>query len=145
MVLLICPGGYLSEIENQNHNHFFPLEVKGKNLRSFLMEKYSNHISDISLIKIDAEGYDKEIIKTISDILTAQKPILMVECYKKLNFEEREDLFIVLEELNYKLYMLHDFESLHELKRIHREQMHLTKHFEILAIHEKSKINPIND
>ena len=140
-----CNGGYLSEIENQNHNHFFPLDVKGKNLNTFLKDKYSNRISEISLIKIDAEGYDKEIIKTISDILKGQKPILMVECYKKLNFDEREELYNVLEELNYRLYMLNDFESLHELKRIDHKQMHLTKHFEILAIHKMSMTNPITD
>lgn len=136
-----CNGGYLSEIENKSHNHYYPLDVKGKNLNSFLEINYSHKIADISLIKIDAEGYDKEIIKTISKIIREQKPVLMVECYKKLNFDEREELFDVLEKLNYTLYRLHDFESLKGLKNIGRKQMHLTKHFEILALHEESELN----
>ena len=65
----------------------------------------------------------------------------MVECYKKLNFDEREELFDVLEKLNYTLYRLLDFESLKGLKNIDRKQMHLTKHFEILALHEESELN----
>jgi len=136
-----CNGGYLSEIENKNHNHFYPLDVKGKNLSLFLENNYADKIADISLIKIDAEGYDKEIIKTISKIIRGQKPVLMVECYKKLNFDEREELFDVLEKLNYTLYRLLDFESLKGLKNIDRKQMHLTKHFEILALHEESELN----
>ena len=140
-----CNGGYLSEIENKNHNHFFPLDVKGKNLNSFLKEKYLSKIDKISLIKIDAEGYDKEIIKTISDILTIQRPVLMVECYKKLNFDEREELFDVLHKKNYILYRIHDFETLSELKIITREDMHHTKHFEILALHNESELNLFNN
>ncbi len=139
-----CNGGYLSEIENKNHNHYYPLDVKGKNLSSFLEANYSNQIANLSLIKIDAEGYDKEIIKTISKIIKEQKPVLMVECYKKLNFTEREELFDVLEKLDYKLYRLNDFESLNDLKNINRKEMHLTKHFEILALHIESELNLVD-
>ena len=139
-----CNGGYLSEIENKNHNHYYPLDVKGKNLSSFLEANYSNQIANLSLIKIDAEGYDKEIIKTISKIIKEQKPVLMVECYKKLNFTEREELFDVLEKLDYKLYRLNDFESINDLKNINRKEMHLTKHFEILALHIESELNLVD-
>ena len=136
-----CNGGYLSEIENKNHNHYYPLDVKGKNLSSFLEANYSSQIAHISLIKIDAEGYDKEIIKTISKLINEQKPVLMVECYKKLSFTEREELFDSLDKLDYKLYRLYDFETLNDLKSIDREDMHLTKHFEILALHKESDLN----
>lgn len=138
-----CNGGYLSEIENKNHNHFFPLDVKGKNLNTFLIENYANRIEHIALIKIDAEGYDKEIIKTIPEILKEQRPVLMVECYKKLNFSEREELYDVLVNKNYNLYRLMDFESLHELKIINREDMHLVKHFEILALHNQNPLSKL--
>ncbi len=133
-----CNGGYLSEIETKDHNHFYQLEVKGKNLHNFLEDKYSNKILNISLIKIDAEGYDKEILKTIPEILNNQKPVLMVECYKKLNFSEREELFDVLSNHDYTLYRLHNFEELEELNMITREDMHKEKHFEILALHEEN-------
>ena len=68
----------------------------------------------------------------------------MVECYKKLSFTEREELFDILEELDYKLYRLHDFESLNDLKSIDRKEMHLTKHFEILALHIESDLNLVD-
>ncbi len=131
-----CNGGYLSEIETKNHNHFYQLDVKGKNLQQFLENKYTNRISEIALIKIDAEGYDKEILKTISGILIEQRPVLMVECYKRLNSSEREELFDILEKHQYTLYMLPNFNSLEKLSRLERIDMHKVKHFEILALHQ---------
>jgi len=130
-----CNGGFLSQIENSAHKHNYELEVVGNNLQNYLQENHLDRLKNCSLVKIDAEGYDKEILKTIPEILNNYKPALMVECYKKLNQKERDELFDVLEGFNYDLFYLEDFEAKNELRKILKENMNDEKHFEILGLH----------
>ncbi len=134
-----CNGGFLSEINNQNHKHDFTLEVVGKNLQDYLMKNHSEDLKRLDLIKIDAEGYDKEILKTIPTILETYQPNLMIECYKRLEKEEREELFDLVDGYGYQLYFLENFELFDHLKKIERPAMHDQKHFEILAIHRSKE------
>lgn len=131
-----CNGGFLSEIQNQKHNHNYELEVHGKNLQDFLYANYADRLDKLDLIKIDAEGYDKEILKTIPKILATYKPNLMIECYKKLTPAERNELFDITAECGYTLYYLENFEEGGLKVEITREQMNDKKHFEMLAIHK---------
>lgn len=131
-----CNGGLLSNIENNNHKHNYTLDVVGKNLQDYLKKNHSDKLEQLSLIKVDAEGYDKEILKTIPEILKSYKPALMIECYKLLNEEERKELFSILDNQGYQLFFLENFEMFDELKRIELSNMMDEKHFEILALHE---------
>ncbi|MEL6275313.1 MAG: FkbM family methyltransferase, partial [Bacteroidota bacterium] len=88
-----CNGGYLEKIKNQRHNHNYTLEVEGINLQDYLLKEYPSELERLSLIKVDAEGYDKEILKTLPDIISQYQPTILVECYKRLNKEERIDLY----------------------------------------------------
>lgn len=88
----------------------------------------------LELIKIDAEGYDRAILQTIPDILTAYKPNLLVECYKRLNKEERHSLFDLITGYGYELFYLENFESDGAKKKIERKDMTLMQHFDMLAI-----------
>jgi hypothetical protein len=93
---------------------------------------------------VDAEGYDKEILKTMPEIINTYKPALLIECYKRLNKEERAELFEIVNGHDYQLYYLENFEnfqSFEELKEIQLENMTDKKHFEMLAL-PKSK-NPV--
>ena len=60
--------------------------------------------SELSLIKIDAEGHDKDILKTIKNIISSHKPILITEIYNGLNSNEITDLLDVIHSLGYKAY-----------------------------------------
>lgn len=132
-----CNGGFLSEIQNQKHNHNYELEVRGKNLQDFLYANYADRLDKLDLIKIDAEGYDKEILKTIPKILATYKPNLMIECYKKLTPAERIELFNITADCGYTLFYLENFEEGGLKVEITREQMNDKKHFEMLAIHKE--------
>ncbi len=129
-----CNGGFLSSIATKKHHHNYTLNVEGVNLQQYLFEHYAEDLPRLQLIKIDAEGYDKEILKTLPTILREYKPKLMVECYKKLNDEERFELFDLLSHERYTLYYLENFEEKGQRQRILREDMLKKRHFEILAL-----------
>lgn len=130
-----CNGGYLSQIEKQRHGHAYTLKVRGINLQRLLQQQYSEYLPKLDLLKIDAEGYDKEILKTIPDILKNYRPNLMVECYKRLNHAERAELYEVITQHGYDLFRLDNFEDNGARIPVRKENMNDEKHFEILAIH----------
>lgn len=136
-----CNGGFLSQIRSKRHKHNFVLDVEGKNLQKFLNEEYGDCLSKLDLIKIDTEGYDKEIIKQMYQIIDKYKPNLMIECYKRLTVDERNELFDVVNSLDYNLYCLENFENFNKLKIIEKKNMFDRKHFEMLAIHKSKSID----
>ncbi|NNE28786.1 MAG: hypothetical protein HKN16_04090, partial [Saprospiraceae bacterium] len=140
-----CNGGFLSQIEKQKHGHNYTLEVEGKNLQDFLLTNYKTDLDKLCLIKVDAEGYDKEILKTIPKILSDYQPNLMVECYKRLNRAERYELFDVIKDQGYNLFYLENFEVQKDLKLLNRENMMDHKHFEILALPEMNAYGKSGD
>lgn len=131
-----CNGGYLSRISNKRHGHNYELQVSGINLERYLMKHYENDLERLSLIKIDAEGYDKEIIKSMPNIIDKYKPNLLIECFKKLNKTERSDLFDTIADHGYTLYAVEDFTSIENIIRLGKKDILGKKQIEILAMAE---------
>lgn len=127
-------GGFLSEIHVKNHHHNYTLNVTGKNLQNYLFNNFSKELERLELIKVDAEGYDKEILKTIPEILKRYKPNLMVECYKRLDQAERFELFDIIHGHGYTLYYLENFEESGNKIPVERGNMMDRKHFEMMAL-----------
>jgi FkbM family methyltransferase len=128
-----CNGGFFQKIKNQKHGHKYTLEVAGKNFEKFMDENYAEWLPKLSMIKVDAEGYDKEILKSIINILKAFKPVILSECNKHLLPEERFELYTLLHDIGYKISMVPNFEvsTLEPLER--KEDMLKWKHFDIVA------------
>lgn len=130
-----CNGGYFQSLQNQKHGHSHVLRVQGKNLEKYLKESYGNILSKLCLIKIDAEGYDKEIIKSLKNLIVTYKPHIISECNKNLTEEERDDLFSVLDGMGYDVYKMEGFSD--ELKPVpikKSSEMMNWQHFDIVAV-----------
>ena len=128
-----CNGGYLDHIESTNHKHNFTLDVKGKNLENVLRKEYAIELPKLSLIKVDAEGYDKEILKSLKGIIDEYKPNLLVECYKRLTETERDDLYNTIVDMGYDLYYIDGFKAGNVREKLAKADMSNRKHFEMMA------------
>ncbi|MFT6214148.1 MAG: FkbM family methyltransferase [Roseivirga sp.] len=135
-----CNGGFLSQIKNRKHKHNYELKVKGRNLEKFLNENYPDRLNQLSLLKVDAEGYDKDILDGLSDLIAKYRPNIMAECYKRLTKEERDDLYDTMDKHNYSVYMndthylTEGFVDTAKRVKLSRDTMNIKKHFEIIAI-----------
>jgi FkbM family methyltransferase len=100
-----CNGGFATRTEQGIGvtGHRVPIDVYAINLENFLAEN-SIKINNISLIKIDAEGHDKDILKTLTKIIDKHKPIIITEIYNGLNSNEITDLLNTIHSLGYKAY-----------------------------------------
>jgi FkbM family methyltransferase len=75
-------------------------KARGLSIPSLLRENNVD-ASDVTFIKIDCEGYDKEIIRGAKEFLAAVKPALFVEWFAWFSPEDDDDLFRAIDEVGY--------------------------------------------
>jgi FkbM family methyltransferase len=126
-------GGIVGFTHNRKRNTRYTFQVTGKNLEQYLKTNYAEKLSRLTFIKIDAEGYDKEIIKTIPGIIDQYRPYLVTECFGPATDQEKVELYDILTAKNYVLYRLTDF-TLKGHTKITRGDMAVKKTYDILAI-----------
>lgn len=100
-----CNGGFATRTEQGIGvtGHRVPIDVYAINLEKFLQEN-GIETNKISLIKIDAEGHDKDILKTLTNTISKHKPVLITEIYNGLKSNEINDLLNTIHSLGYKAY-----------------------------------------
>lgn len=100
-----CNGGFATRTKHGIGvtGHQIPIDVWAINLEKFIQEN-NIEVGNISLIKIDAEGHDKDILKTLTNIIKTHKPVLITEIYNGLNPSEITDLLDTIHSLGYKAY-----------------------------------------
>ena len=130
-------GGISKEKEARHGKYSLNTKIKGIKLETFLEKNYPEYIDKIKLVKIDTEGYDKEIIKSIHSFLAKYKPVVITECFGKLTSEARFEHFELLNSIGYSLYYFSDFVSNAEIVPIlQKEDMLKWKHFDLYAVAE---------
>jgi FkbM family methyltransferase len=104
-------NGAISATKESRHGKFvYPQKIKGINLLQFLEKNYKEKLNDFSFIKIDTEGYDKEIIKSIYDLIQKYKPTLVAESFGDSSPEEKKELYNVIEQHGYDIFYFEDFD-----------------------------------
>lgn len=100
-----CNGGFATRTEHGIGvtGHTVPIDIYAVNLEKFLQEE-SIDVGNISLIKVDAEGHDKDILKTLRNLITEHKPYLITEIYNGLTIPEIDDLISTVKSLGYSIY-----------------------------------------
>lgn len=101
-----CNGGFATKCEMGVGvtGHVIPMDVYSVNIIDFLNKHHKTDIDNISLIKIDAEGHDKEILKTLKPIIQKVKPLIITELYAGLVKNEIVDLLDTIFSNNYRVY-----------------------------------------
>ena len=96
-------GGFSSslDISPAGCGNPIPWIVQGVHLTDYLAAHYADWLPKLSFIKIDTEGYDKELLKANRELIARHKPTLQVEAYPFLSERERRDLADTIESLGY--------------------------------------------
>ncbi len=104
-------NGAISPSKKSVHGKFiFPEKIKGINLLAFLEKEYSAKLDKFSFVKIDTEGYDKEIIKSISGLIQKYKPVIVAESFGGNTPEEKIELYDVIKQHGYEIFYFEDFD-----------------------------------
>ncbi len=88
-----CNGGRHERISRWRHGHAFPLRVTGVNLQALLLQRYSDWLPKLRYLKVDAEGFDLTILKSLDALLGEQRPFVQAEVYRHLPAAQRFELY----------------------------------------------------
>jgi len=112
-------NGAISSTKESKHGKFiYPNKIKGINLLQFLETNYRDRLNDFSFIKIDTEGYDKEIIKSIHDLIEKYKPTIVAESFGDSTPEEKIELYDVIAQHGYDIFYFEDFDVTAEIIKL---------------------------
>ena len=128
-----CNGGFHENESLWRHAHAFPLKVEGKNLFNYLRENHLEIISKIRFIKIDAEGYDFAVLKTLESLVSLNKPFIKAEIYKTTSKTEREAFYDYLKKFEYEIFRL-ESETNYLGQKIKKEILSDWKHYDIFCV-----------
>lgn len=128
-------GGISKEKGGKHGKYALKEKIKGINLEAFLKKNFAERLTKLSFVKIDTEGYDKEIIKSIKNILVEFSPVVVSECFFKSSPTDRFEHFEVLNSIGYSLFYFNNFELNTEIVPIlTKEDMLKWKHFNFYAV-----------
>ncbi len=133
-------NGAISSTKESEHGRFIqPGKVYGVNLKAFLEKDYPEWISKLSFIKIDTEGYDKEIIKSISDLIQEQKPVIVAESFGKAKDDAKIELYDVIKKNGYDIFYFEDFDINAKVEQLHQntDMLNFKKTINIYATPQK--------
>lgn len=131
----LCNGGELRGLSRWRHAHAFEIDVEAVHAETWLRERYPAEIAKLKYIKVDSEGADARILRSMEGLLLERRPHLRCEIYRHLREEERRDFFRFLLDRG---YAIHRFVSLSEYRgpRLGLEDVSHAEHYDIFAVPE---------
>ena len=99
-----CNGGRHEGVNKWMHGHAFELEVEGRNLEALLRRDYAELIPRIRLIKVDAEGYDHQVLLSLAGLIREVRPFLKAEVFRRTSAAQRATFLAFLHELGYQVH-----------------------------------------
>ena len=134
-----CNGGFKTQQKWPLFRRRHPLVVKGRNINHLLKTQYPEWLSRFSYLKVDAEGYDLKILKTLEPTLSERRPVIRCEVFRKLVASERYALYDFFTHLGYEVVRYMGIEH-GAGERIDRSDMTATRHFDVMALPRAMKL-----
>jgi FkbM family methyltransferase len=131
-----CNGGFHQGISRWTHGHFSKLRVAGRNLPAYLREHAPDTLPRIRYVKIDTEGFDRAVVRSMAALISQARPYIKTEIYKHLPAGERSVYYDELRGLGYRLFKCED-EGQYRGRELERSDLSRWKHFDVFAIPEE--------
>jgi len=117
-------NGGISSLSGKTHGKFeIEHKIKGINLMAFLNENYKAYLDKLSFIKIDTEGLDMMIVRSMEDLIRKYQPVVVAECFVDYSNEEKMAFYDLFHDLKYSLHFFKDFDGQTETFPLTRETM----------------------
>lgn len=103
-----CNGGRHEGVSKWRHGHAFKLEVEGRNLEAYLRSHHADLVDRLRYIKVDTEGFDHAVLKSVSSLLETKRPYIRAEVFKRTSRMQRREFLSFLSGLGYVIHHLDD-------------------------------------
>lgn len=99
-----CNGGRHEGISALRHGHAYKLEVFCVDLATELQQHFTSEMPRLKFIKVDAEGFDLYILRSLGGIIDTYRPVIKTEVFKKTDRQYRETLLSFFTAHNYVVH-----------------------------------------
>jgi FkbM family methyltransferase len=128
-----CNGGRHEGISAFRHGHAYRLPVFCVDLAAELRANYPGELENLRFIKVDAEGFDLYVLKSLLDIIDEHRPTIKAEVFKKTSMEYRLELLDMFESRNYAVHEIIR-EPLEAGQRLTQEDLSKNSTYDIICI-----------
>ncbi|MEX2327029.1 MAG: FkbM family methyltransferase [Pseudomonadales bacterium] len=132
-----CNGGRHENISPLQHGHAYKLEVFGINLERELRLHYAERLPRLKFVKVDTEGFDLYVLRSLEQVLAETRPAIKAEVFKETDAEYRAGLLAFLNGLGYEVYKI-VAEPITPGPLVTRDNLMDWPHYDILALASKS-------
>jgi hypothetical protein len=132
-----CNGGLHQQVSRWRHGHFSKLRVEGRNLLRYLQAHAPADIARVRYIKIDTEGADREVVRSLAPLIAKARPYIRTEFYRHLPADERAGFLQDLRDLGYRVFKYE--EDGHAGEPLDPEKVQRWAHFDAFAIPHQLK------
>jgi FkbM family methyltransferase len=126
-------GGRHEGVSIWKQSKIFKQKVLGVNLERFLRRDYNDIIGKIKYIKIDTEGHDLIVIRSIRKLISECRPYIKAEVFVDTSYEQRIELYQILKDLGYTIYKVIS-ESNYKGEIINESNLMQWKHYDIFCV-----------
>jgi hypothetical protein len=128
-----CNGGRHEGISVLRHGHPYKLEVFCVDLVKELNDDFSDRLPHLKFIKVDTEGYDLYVLKSMKEIISTYKPTIKAEVFKKTDIEYRRELLSFFQNLGYSVFKIAG-DPITPGPILSEENLQDSKHYDILCV-----------
>jgi FkbM family methyltransferase len=128
-----CNGGNLQGINRWKHGHAFSLTVQALRVDDWMRKNHPERIDRLRFVKVDAEGFDLQVLQSMEELLRRQHPVMHVEFYRHLQRHQRETLWSFIDSLGYRIFSVGEL-GCEPVDRIQQSDVMKWEHFDTICI-----------
>ena len=127
-----CNGGAHRWQDRWRHGHFSRLRVQGRNLDAYLRTHHAAERARIRYVKIDTEGFDRQVVRSLGPLIELTRPFIRAEFFKHLPADERYGFFDDLHRAGYRVFRWTP--AADQSEELSREDVVRRRHFDVFAV-----------
>ncbi len=128
-----CNGGYEGASHSWRMRAFFKLRVQGRNLERLLAAEHPAALERLRYVKIDTEGHDFAVFRSIRGLIRRHRPVLRAEVNRFMPVEERREFVAALRAAGYRPHRI-DPASERPAEEVSETTLTSVTHFDIHGV-----------
>ena len=129
-----CNGGAVGAVKPWKMRSFFKVTVAGRNIHRLLANQYPDALNRLAHIKIDTEGHDFAVFRSLLPMLKERMPSIRSEIHRFMPLEERRAYLSALHGAGYEVFIALPDGSANIIGEAVTEQTLADgRHFDVLA------------
>lgn len=129
-----CNGGAVGAVKPWKMRSFFKVSVVGRNIHKLLANDYPDALTRLAHIKIDTEGHDFAVFRSLLPLVKERRPSIRSEIHRFMPLEERREYLQALQSAGYEVFVALPDGSANIIGEPVTEQTLVNgRHFDVLA------------